>query len=379
MRALSVFVPMVFILCVASGAEAQRCGGTERWAVKVGSDPAAKQINPQAPTSTSIFNLVRLKTPQLPHDDDTRTEQEMAVRVVNGRLRKFKPEIAKNGDNDFHLVVTDDTLQFSQGKAISDHSFVAEIVDPDCVAGQQNPLSTVSVFQSQIEDVWKKFGQKFPDPKHGWNEGNGLRVRITGIGFFDRPHGQTGRARNMIEIHPVLDIEFLDDAPGPALTTSGATAAVTLIVNPGFESGGTGWTASGTDVISTNDVEPARTGTTKAWLGGIGEAHTDRLWQRVTLPASAAAITLGFYLHVSTEETSGDAFDTMAVRVLSTSGQVLRTLKTFSNLQERDDYRLETLNLTDFRGQTVRIEFLAKEDNGSLTSFVLDDISLIVQ
>jgi hypothetical protein len=34
-------------------------------------------------------------------------------------------------------------------------------------------------------------------------------ARITGIGFFDRAHGATGAAPNVIELHPVLKIEWL--------------------------------------------------------------------------------------------------------------------------------------------------------------------------
>jgi len=34
-------------------------------------------------------------------------------------------------------------------------------------------------------------------------------ARITGIGFFDRAHGATGAAPNVIEIHPVLKIEWM--------------------------------------------------------------------------------------------------------------------------------------------------------------------------
>jgi hypothetical protein len=33
-------------------------------------------------------------------------------------------------------------------------------------------------------------------------------VTVTGVGFFDRIHGQTGVAPNGIELHPVLDIQF---------------------------------------------------------------------------------------------------------------------------------------------------------------------------
>jgi hypothetical protein len=38
---------------------------------------------------------------------------------------------------------------------------------------------------------------------------NPTSVRLTGVGFFDRAHGQTGSAPNVIELHPVLKVEFL--------------------------------------------------------------------------------------------------------------------------------------------------------------------------
>jgi hypothetical protein len=34
-------------------------------------------------------------------------------------------------------------------------------------------------------------------------------ARITGVGFFDRAHGATGAAPNVIELHPVLKIEWM--------------------------------------------------------------------------------------------------------------------------------------------------------------------------
>jgi hypothetical protein len=35
------------------------------------------------------------------------------------------------------------------------------------------------------------------------------QARITGVGFFDRAHGATGAAPNVIELHPVLKVEWL--------------------------------------------------------------------------------------------------------------------------------------------------------------------------
>jgi len=35
-----------------------------------------------------------------------------------------------------------------------------------------------------------------------------VKVTVTGVGFFEFAHGQTGLAPNAIELHPVLGIEF---------------------------------------------------------------------------------------------------------------------------------------------------------------------------
>jgi len=37
----------------------------------------------------------------------------------------------------------------------------------------------------------------------------GLRVRVTGVFFFDFPHGQSGHARNYAELHPVTAFRVL--------------------------------------------------------------------------------------------------------------------------------------------------------------------------
>jgi hypothetical protein len=35
------------------------------------------------------------------------------------------------------------------------------------------------------------------------------KARVTGVAFFDFPHGQTGVAPNAIELHPILDFHCL--------------------------------------------------------------------------------------------------------------------------------------------------------------------------
>src|SRR6266508_1430129 len=354
-------------------AAAQSCGGVERWAVKVGSDTAASSINITNRVPTTLHDLVPLFRPTLPTDDGTRLSQERTVRMVDARLVKFKMEAGKTGDADFHLVISDDTLQFSTTD-VSPHSFVAEIVNPDCVGGRHDQVQTPSQFQNQLVDVHAKFTNQFPnmDTDGSWNAAGGIPVRLTGIGFFDRPHGQTGRALNGLELHPLLDIDF---SPG---TMTVAPTPAGLLQNPGFESGNQGWTTS-PDVISDDQNQPPHSGNAKAWLGGYGETHTDRLSQGVTLPATASGISLTFFLHVSTEEhTTTQSFDTLRVQVRRANGQVT-TLKTSSNLQAQPGFSLQTVDLTSFRSQTVRIQLVATEDEGSMTSFIVDDVAIVIE
>src|SRR5262249_31907875 len=63
------------------------------------------------------------------------------------------------------------------------------------------------------------------------------------------------------------------------------------IVNPGFESGNTPWTATA-GVLGNTSGQTAHTGTKYAWLDGYGTTHTDTLSQSVTLPAGCSSYTL---------------------------------------------------------------------------------------
>ncbi|MFE3269032.1 hydrolase [Streptomyces sp. NPDC059215] len=157
----------------------------------------------------------------------------------------------------------------------------------------------------------------------------------------------------------------------------GTCTAAQLLANPGFESGSSSWTAS-SGVITNSSGEAARTGSYKAWMDGYGSAHTDTLAQTVTVPSGCAA-TLNFYLHVDTAETTtSTAYDTLKAQVLNSSGTVLSTLATYSNLNAASGYTLRSLNLSAYAGQTVTVKFTGTEGSTLQTSFVLDDTALSV-
>jgi len=159
-----------------------------------------------------------------------------------------------------------------------------------------------------------------------------------------------------------------------------------LLGNQGFENGASNtapWTVTSThspvDVINSSTSEPPRTGTYDAWLDGWGAATTDTVAQTVTLPTGCTSYKLNFYMHIDTAETSTtSAYDTLKVQVLNSSGTVLGTLYTYSNLNHNTGYSLHSLSLASYAGQTVTLKFTGTEDYTKQTSFVLDDTAVNV-
>jgi PKD repeat protein len=173
--------------------------------------------------------------------------------------------------------------------------------------------------------------------------------------------------------------------------TSSATRSVAvsgggssqLLGNTGFESGATSpWSMSAGTLCSNSGCsgEVAHAGSWFARLDGYGSTHTDTLSQSVLLPAGKTSATLAFWLHIDTAETTRTkAYDKLTVQVLGTSGNVLKTLATYSNLNAAAGYVQRTFDLSAYIGQSVAIKFSGSEDVSLKTSFVLDDVILTVQ
>ena len=151
-----------------------------------------------------------------------------------------------------------------------------------------------------------------------------------------------------------------------------------LLLNPGFESGNVNWVTT-TGVISNSGRTP-HSGSWFAWLDGYGTTHTDSCYQQITIPSTANAATLTFYLSIDTAETTTTtAYDKLQVQIRNSSNTVLATLATYSNLNKTTGYVLKTFDLTAYKGQTIRVYFLGTEDVSLQTSFVIDDTAVNVQ
>lgn len=181
----------------------------------------------------------------------------------------------------------------------------------------------------------------------------------------------------------LFSVAVSDSATTPAtLTSSEATLTVGTsqerVVNGGFESSTTGWTAT-SGVIGTFSGQPAYEGSRNAWLGGYGTTKTETLTQAVTIPSTASAATLTFALHIDTAETSTTPYDKLVVAVKNASGTTLGTLATYTNANKASGYQIRTFNLLAYKGQTVTLSFVMTEDSSLQTSFAVDKVSLVTQ
>lgn len=155
------------------------------------------------------------------------------------------------------------------------------------------------------------------------------------------------------------------------------TPGANLLVNGGFEASASPWVGSGTGYFYTANGNYPHGGTGYIYFG-VNNSVSGQSYQQVTIPSTAAG-TLSFWLNVtSSETTTTTAYDKLFVEVRNTSGTLLSTLATYSNLNKvaAGSYSQKTFNVSAYKGQTVRIQFRSTMDSSITSTFRVDDVSL---
>jgi phosphatidylserine/phosphatidylglycerophosphate/cardiolipin synthase-like enzyme len=162
------------------------------------------------------------------------------------------------------------------------------------------------------------------------------------------------------------------------VNAASSCTAAQLIGNPTFSSGTSPWTAS-SGVISDSSDETPYVGKYYAWIDGYDYAVTDTLSQSVAIPAGCSNYVLSFWLHIITSHgSSTKVYDTMTAQVTNSSGTVLGTLATFTNVNHNTAYAEYTYNLSAYAGQTVTLLFDGVQTTSTPTSFLIGEVDLNV-
>jgi len=186
--------------------------GVERWSIKTGTDPDARLVDLRTAVPTNIAHLRALPAPAQPPLNRRVRPVETTVWSLDARLVRYKQE----DDSDYHLVLSD----------AGGRTMIAEIPAPECV-GASSP------FLPDIRAVRAAFTAAF-HPTTASFQRVAVAVHVTGVGFFDFKHGQSGVAPNAIELHPILSIRWgQGGTPPPA----GASTPGSATATPGPASG----------------------------------------------------------------------------------------------------------------------------------------------
>lgn len=153
--------------------------------MKTLADSAARRVN-LTPIVTTVAEITSHPTHCEAGPDRRIFDEEFRTYQLSGRAVAVRLE----DDRDLHLVLSDLTD--------SSATMITEIPDPACEGAISSPfvsllLDVRSAFLSVlgVRSLSSLVGQTF---------------RVVGVGFYDFNHGQTGRARNCIELHPLLQI-----------------------------------------------------------------------------------------------------------------------------------------------------------------------------
>jgi hypothetical protein len=162
--------------------------GQERWGIKTLSDPDTTLINFNELKFTTVDEQIHMERPEGRMGE--RQASETNEYVFDCKLIGYK----KEKDQDFHIVVAD----VSTGETM-----VIEIASPECESVKQSGR------YEQMKEVHDWFVQNIGMPHSSfYHLPVPIKIRVTGIGYWDFLHGQTGMATNGREIHPVLSIQL---------------------------------------------------------------------------------------------------------------------------------------------------------------------------
>jgi hypothetical protein len=139
------------------------------------------------PKTTTVAAINRLP---MPHPTPKRRNTEFARRVwrVTAQVVRFRLE---DNDNDIHAVL------FSDGAYM-----IAELPKPECLP-KKATRDRKALVAARLK-FEKQCGKPTLAPKP-----LGAVARISGVGFWDFPHGQDGHADNYAEFHPVTGVTFI--------------------------------------------------------------------------------------------------------------------------------------------------------------------------
>jgi len=173
--------------------------GQYRWDVKLGIDTAGQRIYKKKfkAEKETVQNLSSKTNNPKPSDEERKNGLRADAEKRKVTITGYVTDSGTEDDGDYHLVV----------KALSgSKTLIAEIPDPtqDKLRGFPGYKSDYKKARKTVDDnIGQPGGSVQPLEKK-------RKVKIIGYVYFDKHAHGNGHADNDVEVHPVLEIKFLD-------------------------------------------------------------------------------------------------------------------------------------------------------------------------
>jgi TIR domain-containing protein len=179
--------------------------GAYRWPVRTAADDDVAKVG-----TTIVKTTIKALTDQ-PRPSDMPLK---AVRIPNYQSRRASPVETTRWSVEANITAYKRQTSGGYRMTIGDadgNTMIAVAQDPKVLRSRSPLASQMSAVVRKLTGRFK-FGPRFTKTE--------VQVRIVGLGFFNRWHPQSAGAPNMLELQPLLGIEFpLPDRPPTKVTT----------------------------------------------------------------------------------------------------------------------------------------------------------------
>jgi hypothetical protein len=153
-----------------------------------------------------------------------------------------------------------------------------------------------------------------------------------------------------------------------------------IVVNGGFE-GDEAWRQVVKGETGLIDPELPHTGTRSAWLGGQDQESPTIIYQDVKIPANATQVQLNYSRLLHEEKKgllsflAGDA--NFATLFANERGELVGEIEKMASSQGDDNWEDVQFDISQLAGKTLRLAFSAENPKRNISSFFVDDVSIV--
>jgi hypothetical protein len=191
---LFVSISLLFMAALGFSQQKSKCGQW-RWDVKTLTDKDGAALLKAKPVAREFRQFLSATAPRhldkKSESDKTQprfTSEKMVVEIT----AYITSMTITADDHDFLLIVK---------SPISDETMFAELPDPDCATFDKFPA-----LRAHFKQTWKQLSELMDKIS---KDSKPLKVKITGVPFWDAIPGERGGSSNGFEIHPVLSVTLL--------------------------------------------------------------------------------------------------------------------------------------------------------------------------